>query len=292
MATDETGLDYERIVTVLAPAALRPALAEELAARPDVAAVAAAWRPPLISPMSLLRVTPAAGVTQNAGFMAVSPGYFNALGVRILREREFTRAEAEQHAALVLVSEATARLFWPGRDPIDQTLDIAPPPTERQRQPVVSRATVIGVVEDVVNGTLLDGIARTSVYFPTSTADPEAQWLLVRTRGDAAVDNRIAKALHDAHPASALEVSALRQHAAIQVWYLGAGNVVGQAIEHPLGGFANKRNVDLGASAGAHDHVGGLQLGHQVWYAVGRIGAVGVSYANYVMRCSKYARLQ
>ena len=83
MGSDETGLDYERIVTVQAPAALRPAIAAELAARADVAAVSAAWRPPLISPMPLLRVTPQAGVTQSAGFMAVSPGYFDTLGVRV-----------------------------------------------------------------------------------------------------------------------------------------------------------------------------------------------------------------
>jgi predicted permease len=219
MGSAETGLDYERIVTVQAPVALRPAIAAELAARADVAAVAAAWRPPLISPMSVLRVTPQAGVTRSAGFMAVSPGYFDALGVRVLRGREFTRAEAEQHAALILVSEATARLFWPGRDPIDQKLDIAPPLTDHHAQPTVTRATVIGIVEDVVNGTLLDGVARTSVYFPAVAADPEAGWLLVRTHGDAAVlENRIAKALHDAHPATAIEVGALRQHAAVQVW--------------------------------------------------------------------------
>jgi predicted permease len=219
MGSAETGLDYERIVTVHTPAALRPAIAAELAARADVAAVSAAWRPPLMSPMPLLRVTPQAGVTQSAGFMAVSPGYFDTLGVRVLRGREFTRAEAEQHAALILVSEATARLFWPGRDPIDQKLDIAAPLTDRHRQPAVTQVTVIGIVEDVVNGTLLDGVARTSVYFPAIAADPEAGWLLVRTHGDAAVpENRIAKALHDAHPATAIEVGALLQHAAVQVW--------------------------------------------------------------------------
>jgi hypothetical protein len=219
MATDQTGLDYERIVTVQAPAALRPAIAAELAARADVAAVSAVWRPPLISPMSRLRVTPQAGATQSAGFMTVSAEYFEALGVRLRRGRGFTRADAEQRAALIVVSESTARLFWPGRDPIDQKLDIAPPLTPLQRQPAVMRATVIGVVEDVVNGTLLDGVARTSVYFPTTAEDPEARWLLVRTRGDAAAAlNPIAKALHDAHPAAALEVGALRLHAAVQVW--------------------------------------------------------------------------
>jgi len=218
MATDETGLDYERIVTVQAPATLSPTIAKELATRPDVVAVSAAWRPPLISPMSLLRVTPRGGTTQSAGFMAVSADYFDTLGVRVVRGRGFTRAETEQHAALIVVSESTARLFWPGGDPLDQELDIAPL-TGLQRQPAVRRATVVGVVEDVVNGTLLDGVARTSVYFPTTVEDPEARWLLVRTRGDAAAAaNPIANALHDAHPAATLDVGALSQHAAVQVW--------------------------------------------------------------------------
>jgi len=138
--------------------------------------------------------------------------------VRVLRGRGFTPADGEQHAALIVVSESTARLFWPGRDPIDQTLEIAPPLTT-QRHPVVVRATVVGVVEDVVNGTLLDGVARTSVYFPTTAEDPDARWLLVRTRGDAAAAvNRIATALHDAHPAVTLDVGVLAQHAAVQVW--------------------------------------------------------------------------
>ena len=219
MATDETRLDYERIVTVQAPAALRPAIAAELAARTDVAAVSAVWRPPLISPMSLLRVTPKGGATQSAGLMTVSADYFDTLGVKVLGGRGFTREDAQQHAALIVISKSTGRLFWPGLDPIDQTLDIAPPLTTLQRQPAVRRATVIGVVEDVVNGTLLDGVARTSVYFPTTAEDPEARWLLVRTRGDAAAAvDRIGKALHDAHPTAALDVGALRQHAAVQVW--------------------------------------------------------------------------
>src|SRR5262245_61447453 len=227
MATDETGLDYERIVTVQAPAALRPAIAEELAARPEVVAVSAAWRPPLISPMSLLRVTPQAGTTQSAGFMVVSADYFEALGVRVLRGRGFTRADAERHAALIVVSESTARLFWPGRDPIDQKLDIAPPLTTLQRQPAVTRATVVGVVEDVVNGTLLDGVARTSVYFPTTAEDPDARWLLVRTRGDAAAAvNRIATALHDAHPAVTLDVGVDRKSTRLNSSHLGISYAV------------------------------------------------------------------
>jgi predicted permease len=219
MATDETGFEYEQIVVVQAPAPLRRGIAAELGARADVAAVAAAWRPPLISPMSQLRVTPAGSPTRGAGFMVVSADYFDTLGVRVLRGRGFSQAEADQHASLIVVSDSTARLFWPGRDPIGQTLDIAPPRSPADRQPAVRRATVIGVAEDVVNGTLLDGVAPTSVYFPTAAEDGDARCLLVRTRGNAAASaSQIARELRDAHPATAIDVVTLGEHAAVQVW--------------------------------------------------------------------------
>jgi predicted permease len=220
MASSETGLDYERVLTVQAPADRRSALATELAARPDVEQVTAVWRPPLHSPMSLLRVTPApGGIQQSAGFMVVSPEYFAAMGVQLRRGRGFSLVEAEQHAAVVIVSDATARLFWPHQDPLGQKVDILPPASSAQRQPTVSQVTVIGVAEDVVNGTLLDGIARTSVYFPTTASSPDVKQLLVRTRGDAATAaGRIRAGLHAAHPTMTFEVVPLRLHAAVQVW--------------------------------------------------------------------------
>ncbi len=224
MASEETGLDYERVLTVIVPAALRASIATELAARADVEAVTAVWRPPLISPMSLLRVTPAPGGTQqNAGFMVVSPEYFPAMGVQLRRGRGFSLVEAQQHAAVIVVSEATARLFWPRQDPLGQKLRIAPPLSSSQRQPTPSEVTVIGIAEDVVNGTLLDGVARTTLYFPTTAASPDVTQILARTRGDAAAAaNRVRADLQAAHQTMSFEVVPLRQHAAVQVWAFGA----------------------------------------------------------------------
>ena len=78
-------------------AALRAAAAAALAARSDVEGVTAVWRPPLISPMWFMRVTPRnTGPTQmSAGYMGVSPEYFAALGVQLRRGRTFSQAEAE-----------------------------------------------------------------------------------------------------------------------------------------------------------------------------------------------------
>ena len=51
---------------------------------------------------------------------AVSPEFFQTLGVRILRGRGFTAADEASHARVMVVSESMARLIWRGRDPIGQ----------------------------------------------------------------------------------------------------------------------------------------------------------------------------
>jgi predicted permease len=51
----------------------------------------------------------------------VSPGYLSILGIPIVRGRDFTEREMTDNSPVVIVTEATARKFWPGRDPIGQT---------------------------------------------------------------------------------------------------------------------------------------------------------------------------
>lgn len=228
MANAETGLDYERVLDLRTSVDLRSAIAGELAARGEVEQVAAVWRPPLITPMQFMRVTPLPGNTQqSAGFLAVSPEYFPTMGVQVRRGRAFSAMEAQQDAAVVIVSDATARAFWPGQDPIGQNLAIAPAVNPAQPQPRHLRVTVIGVAEDVVNGTLLDGIARTTLYFPTTMTSPNVSRLLVRTRGESAVAARaIAAAIEAAHPTASFQIAPMEQRAALQVWAFNAFSTV------------------------------------------------------------------
>ena len=224
MATSETGLDYERVLDLRTSDELRPVIAAELRRRSEVEQVAAVWRPPLVSPMQLMRVTPAPGnAEQSAGFLAVTPEYFATLGVQITRGRSFSSTEAQQDAPVVVISDATARLFWPGQDPIGRSIAITPRPGNPQAQPAQSQVTVIGVAEDVINGTLLDGVARTSLYFPTTMTSNNVTRLLVRTRGDSAVAVRaIAAAIEAAHPTAAFQLAPLQQRTAVQVWVFNA----------------------------------------------------------------------
>jgi predicted permease len=227
MATVDTGLDYQRVLDLRTSDSVRAVIARELAERGDVEKVAAVWRAPIMSTTQFMRVALAGNRQQSAGFLAVSPEYFDTMGVQVRRGRMFSELEAQQDVAVVIVSEATARLFWPREDPIGQSLAIVPPGNGTQRQPAHSRVTVIGVAEDVVIGTLLDGVARTTLYFPTTVASPNVTRLLVRTRGDSAVALRsIAAAIEAAHPAASIQIAPVQERAALQVWSFNAFSAV------------------------------------------------------------------
>src|SRR5256885_14791500 len=55
-------------------------------------------------------------------FTATTPGYFDAIGVRILRGRDFTQAEAENKDAprVAIIDEAMAKKLFPNTDAIGQ----------------------------------------------------------------------------------------------------------------------------------------------------------------------------
>jgi hypothetical protein len=188
LAHTNTGLSYEHVSEALVAPRLRVKVAERLLSDPAVEGVAAAWRAPLTGGMSPMRVVASrTRIEQTAGFLVVSPDYFPLFGIRIVRGRAFTALEADDGAAVALVSEATAHVLWPDLDPIDQTLDLVPPPARvSTRRPAHASVRVIGVTADVVSGLLADGVDKTCVYFATSLRSADEVTMLVRGRADMA----------------------------------------------------------------------------------------------------------
>ncbi|PYP92198.1 MAG: hypothetical protein DMG65_05205 [Candidatus Angelobacter sp. Gp1-AA117] len=70
----------------------------------------------------------------------VSPGYFQTMGIPLLRGRDFTDADQQKAPGVVLISRTMAERLWPGADPIGKRV-----------RSTSSKGwnTVIGVVEDV-----------------------------------------------------------------------------------------------------------------------------------------------
>ncbi|MDR3703863.1 MAG: ADOP family duplicated permease [Candidatus Sulfopaludibacter sp.] len=149
-------------------------LARHLEAQPWVASVAVALRAPLSGRVRSVPLVPSGRTHAEAsGYNNVSSEYFDVLHIPILRGRNFLPGET----SAAIVSQATARRFWPGQNALGQTLD-APE--------FHTRSVVIGVAQDVVSGMLFDGLDRSMVYFPTALGSAQARTLIVRAKTDSA----------------------------------------------------------------------------------------------------------
>src|SRR5215831_14419253 len=76
-------------------------------------------------------------------FRAIGPGYFNTMGIPIIRGHDFTDHDNANSKDAVIISEKTAQHFWPGQDPIGKRLK---PGLGKSDSPW---REVIGVVKDV-----------------------------------------------------------------------------------------------------------------------------------------------
>jgi predicted permease len=125
----------------------------------------------------------------NGLFTAITPGYFDAIGVRILRGRDFTQTEAEnkQAARVAIIDEAMAKKLFPNTDAVGQHIryTIAP----RDGSP--NDFEVVGVVgthrHDVQNDTVLR-----RMFVPLAVAQSGNVYLHVRI---ASKDRRAVAAL-------------------------------------------------------------------------------------------------
>jgi putative ABC transport system permease protein len=65
---------------------------------------------------------PAPGEGPCAEARSITPDYFGAMGIPLVRGRIFTRRDAEGSTPVVIINEKMASLFWPGRDPVGSRL--------------------------------------------------------------------------------------------------------------------------------------------------------------------------
>ena len=115
---------------------------------------------------------------EQAQYRAVSPAYFRAMGIPLLRGRFFSESDTAQSPGVVIVNESMARHYWPGDDPIGKRLA----PAEGGSGFPLS---VVGVVGDVKHASL-SGKAGAELYYPylQSLGILEGATLVVRTYSD------------------------------------------------------------------------------------------------------------
>lgn len=183
MASQDLGLETRGVYDIRVPDRLRERVWKHI--REDLPGVeaAAAGRFPLYGRLRTISVrTGEREMTFDAGYNFVSPEYFSVLKIPIVAGRNFTADEARAEGPSVILSEATARLFWPGRSPLGQTLNITPNGSpDSEKQPAYANATVVGIARDVVSGRVGDGLDRTCIYFPTRIATAGPASLMIRS---------------------------------------------------------------------------------------------------------------
>src|SRR5260370_23129333 len=104
------------------------------------------------------------------------------MGMRLLNGRGFTQADTDESEPVVIVDEAVARLFWPGRDPLGHRMA-----TINTRFPTQTPhwMRVVGMVADVRHARL-DIPSRPQFYVPYFSGDWRNAFLVVRAQGDPA----------------------------------------------------------------------------------------------------------
>ena len=118
------------------------------------------------------------GVFIMAKYRPVSPGYFETIGMPVLRGRSLTFADTRESPWVVVINSAMARRFWPDEDPLGQRLRFSGP----------TWRTVVGVVGDVLHEGL-DGTSKPEMYMPVAQAAniESGPTIVLRTTVDAGV---------------------------------------------------------------------------------------------------------
>src|SRR5579884_2199302 len=162
---------------------------ERVNALPNVTAAALTGSPPMESINFTGFRLPGDGADahRSTDIEAVSDGYFAALGTPILRGRAFTRAEAEQDAPVLVVTQSLGRKLWPNQDPLGKVMLFGDKPS-----------VVVGLVPDT-RILELGPEARAKVYHPTRSLRDIT--LVVRGRGDLGrIESAIGEQLHAMDP--------------------------------------------------------------------------------------------
>src|SRR5262249_4274745 len=101
---------------------------------------------------------------QDAWLRSVTPGYFAAMCMPVLKGRSFQPADTGTSLPVTIVDEKLVRMYWPNEDPLGKRIRLGGDPW----------LTIIGVVPSVKNRSLNED-TKPYVYRPA------AQWVLRET---------------------------------------------------------------------------------------------------------------
>jgi putative ABC transport system permease protein len=108
----------------------------------------------------------------------VSPDYFAAMRIPLVRGRLFDASDTSDSPPVVVVSERAARLFWPDQDPIGRDISWGKPTPDGNPW-----TRVIGIVGNVKHHAA-EGDQGVEFYYPITQWPVAASYYVARTEGD------------------------------------------------------------------------------------------------------------
>lgn len=108
----------------------------------------------------------------------ISPGYFQTLGIRVVRGRDFGGGDTADAPRVAIINRKLAQRLWPGEDPIGRRIDV-PEWMGPKRPP----ATVVGLAENIRSRGFLSEVPL-QLYLPLAQEYSGRSILVVRSAGD------------------------------------------------------------------------------------------------------------
>jgi len=120
------------------------------------------------------------GLSYQAAAIPATPGYFPALGIRLLRGRLFTDGDGANHPPVMVMSADTARHFFGEGDPLGRTLSL---PVFKDGATRNAEMTLVGVIAEVKYSGL-ERQADNAIFRPFAQQPWPNVYLIARTGGD------------------------------------------------------------------------------------------------------------
>jgi putative ABC transport system permease protein len=222
----------------------------------------------------------------HVGTVAITPRFFDVVGVALLRGRSFHHLDGAPGAETVIINELLAERFFPGEDPIGRRLRFT------ERQPVPGRPpdawrTIVGMVPTIRHGSSQDVYLNSVAYVPYRQDSAANASLLVRSvLPPAVVMEAVRREVHDVDPDQPVHaMQTLPQMlAATRWWHQSFGVMFGlfaviALVLSSVGLYAvmaysvTQRTQEIGVrmAVGAR--------GRQVWWMIVRRGLVQLAIA-------------
>jgi hypothetical protein len=127
-------------------------------------------------------------------YQTVSPGYFAALRIPLVRGRVFDERDGPDAPLAALVNRAMVRKFFPDQDPIGRRIVVD------RGTSFLRRMMIVGVVADVrLDG--LDQLAQPEVFAAMAQLPSEDTWIVARASGNTeSIGRALQRAVHNLDP--------------------------------------------------------------------------------------------